>query len=108
MDLELGYLSRNPDYSDHFAYDSRFLRPTRSSIRRTFFGETDSRSATRETFRPSRSQILGMINSANSSLSCWKVLSPTDPCDHALSVGLTSPRRSTLLFKLCRSSQAFS
>ncbi len=33
-------------------------------MRRTFLGEIESRVATRETFRPSRSQTLGMINSA--------------------------------------------
>ena len=68
-----------------------FRRPTRLRIRRTFFGDTERRAATRETFRPSRSQTLGMISSANSSLICWKVLSPTEPCDQARRVGFTLP-----------------
>jgi hypothetical protein len=51
---------------------------------------------------------LGMISSANSSLICWKVLSPTEPCDHARNVGLTLPRCRTFALSVCESSQALS
>ena len=45
-------------------------RPTRSRIRRTFLGDIERRVATRETLRPSLSQTLGTISSANSSVIC--------------------------------------
>lgn len=45
-------------------------RPAKFRMRRTFLGETDSRAATREILRPSRSQTLGMMISANSSVIC--------------------------------------
>jgi len=56
-----------------------FRRPARPRMRRTFLGEIERRVATREIFRPSRSHTLGMTSSANSSVICWKVLSPTEP-----------------------------
>src|SRR6516164_3611685 len=63
-----------------YSYNSEcFLRPARSRIRRTFFGEIDRRVATRETLRPSRSHTFGITSSANSSATCWNVLSPSDP-----------------------------
>ena len=70
------------------AYPRGFLRPTRLRMRLTFFGDMERRAATRETLPPSRSQTLGITSSANSSLICWKVLSPTDPCDQARSSGV--------------------
>lgn len=57
--------SKHADYSGY-----RFLRPARFKILLTFFGDTESRVATRDIFRPSRSQTLGMINSANCSVIC--------------------------------------
>src|ERR1700744_2073323 len=55
-------------------------------MRRTFFGEMERRSATRDTFLPSRSHTCGMTSSANSSVICWNVLWPTIPCDQARKV----------------------
>jgi hypothetical protein len=45
-------------------------KPALRRIRRTFLGEIDSRSATRETFFPSLVQTLGITISANSSVTC--------------------------------------
>jgi hypothetical protein len=62
-------------------------------MRRTFLGEIESRAATRDTLRPSRSQTRAITISANSSLICRNVFSPTAPCDHAFSAGCTLPLR---------------
>src|SRR6266567_9568841 len=82
-----------------------YFRPlTRPRIRRTFLGDIERRVATRETLRPSRSHTLGIISSANCSVICWKVLSPTDPCDQARSTAFTRPPRRTLALSVSRSS----
>lgn len=47
--------------------------PTLRRMRLTFLGEMESRSATRETFLPSRNHTCGMTTSANCSVICWKV-----------------------------------
>src|ERR1043166_3634883 len=80
---------------------SGLRRPTRLRMRRTFFGEIDSRDATRETFLPSRSHTLGMTSSANSSLICWNVRLPSAPSDQARNFSSTLALRTSLALSAC-------
>jgi hypothetical protein len=69
IELESKAIASGRQELGHYSEDD-FRRPTRLKIRRTFFGDIDKRVATLETFRPSLSQTLGMMISANSSVIC--------------------------------------
>src|SRR4051794_39492559 len=82
--------------------------PVLRKIQRTFFGEIDRQSATREIFLSLRIQTLGITISENSSVICWNVLLPTIPSDQARSVSLTPEACRVRDLSIARSSTIWS